>query len=691
MDEMKGAIATNDVALQTEGLLQVSQQDVDEFANAPFPVNGKTTRLYKTTLINNRRYLGNKYKLLNFITKVVKHECPDIRTVADIMSGTGSVAWAFRDKSLITNDILYFNYLCHYAWFSTEKYNKEKIIDYVVKYNQAVASKENYVSLNFSGTYFSKADCRKIGYIRQHIENEHKIGKINFREKALLITSLIYAMDKIANTCGHYDAYRKGAKFEKSLELRVPLASNSNKNNQCFNEDANELVKTITADLVYIDPPYNSRQYCDAYHLLENIARWEKPQVFGEARKMDRMELKSDYCSANATKAFKDLIKSIKAKYILLSYNNMAEKGNARSNARITDEDIIRILSIKGEVKVFTEKYKAFTTGKSDNQENAERLFLCICNNTKMELIQSPLNYTGGKYKLLNQILPLFPKNISTFVDVFCGGCNVGANVSCKNIVFNDINPKLLYMFNTFKNLDKEEIFYQIDKIIKEYDLSQSNLFGYGRYKNNGADGLGEYNKNAFLKLRGKFNSLNEDYFYYITLFVLITFAFNNQIRFNKDQKFNLPVGKRDFNAKMREKLSLFIDRLKNTDCTFTNKDFRNIDVSQYAKDSFFYFDPPYLITTATYNEQDGWTENDEKDLLAYLDNLHDQGYRFALSNVLQNKGKTNRILSDWLSRNHEKYAVIHLKNSYSNSNYQAKNKAAFTDEVLILNYGVRK
>ena len=152
-----------------------------------------------------------------------------------------------------------------------------------------------------------------------------------------------------------------------------------NKNNKVFNEDANELVKKIKADVVYIDPPYNSRQYCDAYHLLENVARWEKPEVHGVAKKMDRSKLKSEYCTNKATDAFADLISNIKAKYIMLSYNNMSQKGNDRSNAKISDEDILRILRGKGKVKVFSQQYKAFTTGKSDIADNEERLFLCEC------------------------------------------------------------------------------------------------------------------------------------------------------------------------------------------------------------------------------------------------------------------------------------------------------------------------
>lgn len=337
-------------------------------------------RLYKTSQINNRRYLGNKYKLLPFISGVVREECPDIEVFADIFAGTGAVSSAFTDKTIITNDIMYSNYICNYAWFGSESFDPDKIAEYVVRYNAESECGDNYMTQNFADTYFSQNDCSKIGFIRENIESEYNKGQLSERERALLITSLLYAMDRIAATCGHYDAYRKGAEFESALELCVPLASATNKSdNRCFNEDANSLVKRIEADLVYIDPPYNSRQYCDAYHLLENVARWEKPEVFGVAKKMNRSRIKSKYCTTAATEAFEALINDVKAKYILLSYNNMAEKGNCRSNAKISDDDIMRILGNKGTVKVFEESYKAFTTGKSDITGNAERLFLCSC------------------------------------------------------------------------------------------------------------------------------------------------------------------------------------------------------------------------------------------------------------------------------------------------------------------------
>ena len=647
----------------------------------------KTKKEYKTTKINNRRYLGSKYKLLPFITRVVESECKNINTVADIFAGTGAVASAFIDRKLITNDIMYSNYICHFAWFSSEYYSEEKIIEIITQYNNLKVIEDNYMSDNFSNTYFSLDDCRKIGFIRQDIEDKFNSGEINAKERALLITSLLYAMDKIANTCGHYDAYRQGVKFEKHLELYVPQPeAGINKNNVCYNMNTNELAPEIEADLVYIDPPYNSRQYCDAYHLLENVARWEKPEVFGVARKMDRTSLKSDYCTQKATATFESLIDSIHAKYILLSYNNMSNKGNDRSNAKISDDDIIRILNKKGKVKVFSEDYKAFSTGKSDIQGNQERLFLCICNSEKKEVIPSALNYTGGKYKLLPQILPLFPQDADQVVDLFCGGCNVGINVDCNKVLFNDSNEYLIGLLDTFRRLTKEDIFNWIYNAIDKYGLSLVSKNGYDFYNCESSKGLGEYNRAGYNKLRNDFNKkIIEDDQYYLMLYLLIVYSFNNQIRFNRKGEFNLPVGKRDFNSKMQGKLEKFIDRVKSGDYKFIADDFRNVSMDGYTDKSFFYADPPYLITCATYNEQAGWTENDEKDLLKYLEKLDKRGIRFALSNVIESKGKKNIILSDWINQN-KKYKVINLNYDYTNSNYHTK-KDGITKEVLVVNY----
>ena len=331
--------------------------------------------------IQNRRYLGNKFKLLPFINSVINVNCKRIKIVADIFSGTGSFCTLFKEKILITNDILYSNYLCNVAWFDPEKVNFDLIDKIISKINSYNLIENNYVTDNFSDTYFDKRACSKIGYARNYIEELYYLKKINFREKATLITSLIYAMDRVANTCGHYDSYIKNNISYKDIFLRIPnISNNNNEKNMCFNINSNILVKKIKSDLIYIDPPYNSRQYCDAYHLLENIARWEKPEVFGIAKKMKRDNLKSKYCTNEAEIAFKDLIDNINSKYILLSYNNTGNKLNGRSNARISDDYICQILKKKGDLKIFSSDYKSFTTGKTKNNCNKERLFLCEAN-----------------------------------------------------------------------------------------------------------------------------------------------------------------------------------------------------------------------------------------------------------------------------------------------------------------------
>lgn len=644
----------------------------------------------RTVRINNRRYLGNKYKLLDFIRRVVDQECPGVHTVADIFAGTGAVASAFTDKKLITNDIMYSNYICHVAWFDSQSYSRDKITRMIQEYNTCRVEEENYMTENFADTYFSREDCARIGYIREDIEGCYREGRINERERALLITSLLYAMDRIANTCGHYDAYRQGVQFQRHLELAVPQPqAYLNSNNVCFHQDSNQLVRHMEADLVYIDPPYNSRQYCDAYHLLENVARWEKPQVHGVARKMDRTALKSDYCTMKAVEAFEDLIRHTRARYILLSYNNMAHKGNERSNAKMDDKDILRILQEKGEVQVYSESYRAFTAGKSDIRENQERLFLCKCRPEPRKIIQSPLNYTGGKFRLLPQLLPLFPKDMNEMVDLFCGGCNVGINAPVSRVRFNDANPWLIRLFEVFRRRDQEEVFETIDNLIRRYGLSRSWELGYGHYSSaSSSDGLGDWNREHFLRLRQDFNSREKkDDTYYLMLFVLIIYSFNNQIRFNHKGEFNLPVGKRDFNLRMQNKLTDFMDRIKSGDYWFTNLDFRQVAPEEYPAGTFFYADPPYLITCATYNEQKGWTQKDEGDLLAYLDRVDRCGHRFALSNVVESRGRVNQILLDWVQANQGRYQMIPLDFSYSNSNYQIKDKKGRTREVLVVNY----
>lgn len=332
--------------------------------------------------INNRRYLGSKFKMVEYIWDVVKENCSGVEKIADIFGGTGVVADRFKleGKKIIINDILYSNYLSYMTWFSNEEIDYGKIEALIKEFNEAEVTEENYMSINFGDTYFIVENARKIGFIREKIENLS--SSLRYREKAVLITSLLYAMDKVANTVGHYDSYRRKLDSTKQIKLLVPeFKDERNSGNIIYQEDANQLVRKINADLYYIDTPYNSRQYGDAYHLLENVAEWKKPPLSGVAKKMiNRQNIKSHYCTMKAPIAFADLISHIQSKYILVSYNNMAQKGTGRSNAKISSDEIIEILSTRGVVRTFIMDFNVFTTGKTKISDHKEILYLCTVN-----------------------------------------------------------------------------------------------------------------------------------------------------------------------------------------------------------------------------------------------------------------------------------------------------------------------
>ena len=306
-------------------------------------------------------------------------------------------------------------------------------------------------------------------------------------------------------------------------------------------------------------------------------------------------------------------------------------------------------------------------------------------------MVQSPLNYTGGKYKLLPQLLPLFPGDTQLFVDLFCGGCNVGLNAPSQRVIYNDLNEQLLRLYRALSQLERATVLAWVYELIGDYRLSLSSRHGYDYYGCDSGRGLGEYNRAGYLRLRADYNQLQKDgrndLRTQIMLYVLIVYAFNNQIRFNARGEFNLPVGKRDFNRRMEQKLLAFMERIREQDCTFTCQDFRALDTAALTPRDFVYADPPYLITCATYNEKGGWNEALERELLAFLDRLHAQGVPFALSNVLRSKGRENAILLQWLEEHRGLYRPIPLQYSYANSNYHTKDKQSSSQEVLIINY----
>jgi len=303
------------------------------------------------------------------------------------------------------------------------------------------------------------------------------------------------------------------------------------------------------------------------------------------------------------------------------------------------------------------------------------------------EIIKSPLNYTGGKYKLLPQLKKYFPEKIETFYDVFTGGANVGINIEAEKIICIDKEKILIDLYKLFLKQNYTDLIIKLDDIIKNYNLSNSNEKGYEYYNCDSSKGLGKFNKDNYIKLRDIFNSFSnkDDIEYLLVFFTLIMFSFNNQIRFNKNNELNISVGKRDFNNSLRKKLKEFMERIKNINIDFINSDFRDIDINKINKNDFVYLDPPYLIANASYNENGLWTKKDEMDLLKFLEKLNKKSIRFALSNVLFHKNKKHIVLEEWANKND--FKINYLDFNYKNSNYQIKDKKSKTIEILVTNY----
>ena len=331
--------------------------------------------------IYNRRYIGSKTKLLNNIENVVKEYYGDKKIkIADIFGGTGVVAnfFAENEYDIIVNDLLYSNYIAYNTWISNEKYEMKKIINAIEYYNNIDSHKleDNYFSEKFGNKYFDINDAKKIGYIREDLEKNK--DKYTNREFNAILSSLMYETDKIANTCGHFESYLNKTPEEKGIFLQVPDIKMHNQDTQIYCMDSNELVKKIEADVFYIDPPYTARQYVNFYHVLENLVRWEKPQdLEGRSMKFKRDHLKSRYSRPEAPKVFEELIKNIKGKLIIVSYNNTYNAKSTSSNNKITEEQMLDILSKKGAVKRVDISYKSFNAGKTDLKNHKEYIYIC--------------------------------------------------------------------------------------------------------------------------------------------------------------------------------------------------------------------------------------------------------------------------------------------------------------------------
>lgn len=641
--------------------------------------------------IANRRYTGSKLKLKDWIKDLILKNCPDCSSFCDIFAGTGVITDTLIDEynTFIVNDFLFSNEIIYKAFFMNEEFDLNKLLTFKKKYidlNYDLLD-DNYISINFGGKYFETGDAKAIGYIRQNIE-DYK-SNLNEREYAILMASLLYSLDKCANTVGHYEAYFKNKDIARSFifELITPYDTlKLNKKFLIYREDANLLASKVSADIVYIDPPYSSRQYSRFYHVLENITKWEKPQLYGTALKPPAENM-SSYCSSSAKTAFSDLINKLSCKYIIVSYNNTYNSKSSSSENKMTLEDIESILNKKGKTQKFEMPFRAFNAGKTDIQNHKEFIFITEVGKFKevkipSDIIRSPFFYVGDKHKLMKQLLPLFPDTMDTYYEPFCGGGSSFLNVKASRYVLGDVDSymiKLHNMLNLYAH-KPQEFFNTIFKIEETYGLSASyrqDIIPQEFKSQYIKTYFAKFNKSGFERMR---NDFNNDKANMELLYLLLIYGFNRMLRFNSNGDFNLPVGNVDLNQNVIKALKYYFEFCTKKEVLFYTLDFRDFfKMWNFKSNDFIYLDPPYLISNSEYNKL--WSEDDEKALLSLLDELNAKNIRFAISNLIEDKGKRNDIFEKWA----EKYNIYEVSSNYLN--YHNNTPKGIHREVLVTNY----
>ncbi|RIY31150.1 DNA adenine methylase [Psittacicella hinzii] len=282
----------------------------------------------------------------------------------------------------------------------------------------------------------------------------------------------------------------------------------------------------------------------------------------------------------------------------------------------------------------------------------------------KAKPVRSPLFYVGDKYKLMPELLTLFPPQINTFYDVFCGGGSASLNVTARKFILNDLNDKVMSLHRHLhaQAPQMSEFIAHMHQLINSYGLSLSEIGTNEQItalkKEFVKTYFSRYNQTAYLKLREDYNAQKENM---DLLYLLLVYGFNHMIRFNKQGDFNLPVGNVDWNKNVTTALNHYANWAVNNDIVFSpSLDFAEfIQQQEFSSGDFLYFDPPYLITFSDYNKL--WSEEDELRLYALLDQLDANGIKWGLSNMLAHKQKENKFLASWA----QKYKTFRIKSNY--------------------------
>ena len=616
------------------------------------------------------RYLGSKDSLAYRIVDLLREKglLQNKYTFCDGFCGMGAVADAVKNtyNKIIINDSLKCASVFTHARLIANGCTFEKLgFDPFCFLNECNEFREGFIYQNYSPgaserMYFSKENAGRIDFFREIIEKWYESDKITNNEFAYLLACLLESVSGISNTAGVYGAFLKHwdkRALKPIIFNRIDSSPGIAKNIEVLNSRIEDIISDIDCDILYLDPPYTQNQYGTQYHLLETLILNDNPILSKITGSRPTTSMRSQW-SKNyyAHVLFDKIIAGTKAKYVILSYNNdgfMSKDFIETTMKRygIENSYICEIIDYK--------KYNNFKCQGADG--HFEYLFFIEKKPRERVVIESPLNYTGSKSKMVGFIKSQLPKDdIDTFVDAFGGGFNVGVNINEKKIIYNDINPFVEGLIRSFYSNPCSYLQY-IEKQIKKYNLSPDN-------------------KEGFLKLRDKYNSIPVAKRDPRMLYTLILYGFQQQIRFNSNWGFNNPAGSRWFNENLLSKFIAFTRSLQTKNVLFMNSNFDVLDI-QFTPHTFIYADPPYRSTLGVYNDGkrgfEGWTLEHERQLCKFLDAANEHDAKFMLSYVVKVGEFTNTEIIEWTNKNkYHMVDVIAAQGRYNNRH-----------EVLIKNY----
>lgn len=616
------------------------------------------------------RYLGSKDSLAGQIMDLLRNKglLQSELIFCDGFCGMGSVADSVKNiyKQIIINDSLKCAAVFTHARLIANGCTFKKLgFDPFNFLNTDKGFKEGFIYQNYSPgaserMYFSKENAGRIDFFREKIEEWYETEKITDNEYSYLLACLLESVSDISNTAGVYGAFLKHwdkRALKPIVFNKIDASPGIAADVKVLNSKIEDIISEVDCDILYLDPPYTQNQYGTQYHLLETLVLNDNPTISKVTGSRPTTPMRSQW-SKNyyAHVLFDKIIAETKAKYIIFSYNNdgfMSKDFIETTMKRygIEDSYVCEVIDYK--------KYNNFKCQGANG--HFEYLFFIEKKPTDRVVIESPLNYTGSKSKMVGFIKSQLPqKGIDTFVDAFGGGFNVGINIDAKKIIYNDINPFVEGLIRSFYT-DPCSYLQYIERQIKKYNLSPDN-------------------KDGFLELREKYNSIPVAKRDPRMLYTLILYGFQQQIRFNTNWGFNNPAGSRWFNENLLSKFIAFTRSLQTKNVEFMNSNFEFLDI-QLTPQTFIYADPPYRSTLGVYNDGkrgfEGWTLAHERKLCKFLDTVNEHEAKFMLSYVVEVGEFTNTEIIEWTNKN--KYHMVDVATTQGRYNNR--------HEVLIKNY----